>query len=104
MALRRWAILGLTATVFWAGSALAGGRAFCRGTDFGVTCAVEQTVFTLFDNLEIATGVEYRYPGGLTTPYTAFLWFGGAWWAGLEVANTLGSGVWRWAVVMGVRW
>lgn len=107
MALRRWAIYILTATAFVVGSApaWAGGRAFCRGTNFGITCAAEQTLWTLFDSLEVAAGVEYRYPEG-ATPYTAVLWFGEAWWAGLEIANMAGLGgrAWRWAFTAGVRW
>jgi hypothetical protein len=88
-------------------SALAGGRASCRaeiGSEFGIRCAVEQTVFVA-GPIEIAAGVLWRpLEFAAPQPYTAFLVYFDQIWATLEVAFNPSQGAFWAALSAGVRW
>lgn len=87
------------------GFASAGGRAACRA-EFGLatrlTCYAEQTLWSA-GPLEVAAGIDLRYPGPTATPYTLVALYLPEWWATLEVGAEL-PGAFRLALAAGLRW
>ena len=103
MAVRRVAILALILPVL--GFAEASGRAACR-VEFGeanrVACYVEQIVWAS-GPIEATTGVDIRYPGGIT-PYSTLGLYMPGWWTVLEFGALLPTAQFRIAISAGVRW
>ena len=87
------------------GSAEASGRAACRA-EFGlaprIACYAEQIVWSS-GPLELAAGVDLRWPGGVT-PYTALGLYLRDWWAVLELGASVPDAKFRVAISAGVRW
>lgn len=87
------------------GYASATGRAACRG-EFGLTtrlvCYAEQTLWSV-GPLEVASGIDLRWPGGWVTPYTAIAIYAGSWWGVVELGATVQDTQFRLALSFGVR-
>ena len=99
----RLAILLLTLIAL--DSASAGGRAACR-VEFGLStrlaCYAEQTLWSA-GPLEVAAGVDVRYPGAVT-PYTLVAFYLPDWWITLELGAVVPDAIFRLAIGAGFRW
>ncbi|MCS7069336.1 MAG: hypothetical protein RMK51_03635 [Meiothermus sp.] len=101
-------ILLLTLTALGCGNAWAGGRAACRA-EFGLSarlaCYAEQVAWSWWGGLEVAVGLDLRWPGPQLTPYSVLAYYGPEWWAALELGRSVGGlESWRWAMNIGFRW
>ena len=93
-------------------AAMASGRAGSRvevglSGQFSIRIYAEEIVYRI-GSLEVATGVDYRYPENWVTPYTAVNWYAKSWWASVEAAGDVPVGItpggFRLAVSFGLFW